>query len=251
MTRHRLSVDDFMSFVRERESIRLKRERGDPRPWTDDVALRRYRFTNIDREHDTGTRALRALLTRSGRMTRDQVVFTCCWYRLFNKAEHAHAFDKAPKLGELARYVRGRLARREALFTRAHRCVPTRPGLANCGETVLWMIDSLDYSHLARARSQRAFFESLNSNWGWGTFFSYQVTLDVLPDAPDDTRWSVTMHGSARGLELLGLVPSVENMRPLLQPPMTKLSHVEHALCEWSKYVLGTYKSRPFDKIYY
>jgi hypothetical protein len=46
-------------WMRERESIRIKKERGDPPPWTDDRILRGYRFTNARREDDAVTRRFR------------------------------------------------------------------------------------------------------------------------------------------------------------------------------------------------
>lgn len=45
-----------MNFIRERENIRLRRERGKPRPWTQDPILNTYRFCNVQREHDAVTR---------------------------------------------------------------------------------------------------------------------------------------------------------------------------------------------------
>lgn len=42
----------FVYFVMERESIRLKREKGEPPPWTKDPILAKYRFTNVRRMDD-------------------------------------------------------------------------------------------------------------------------------------------------------------------------------------------------------
>ena len=57
-----LTLDDpvkaFFNFCKERESIRLKREKGEPSPWTTDTVLQRGRFLNIFREDDRGTIAL-------------------------------------------------------------------------------------------------------------------------------------------------------------------------------------------------
>ena len=48
-------IEDFIWFVEERESIRLKKEAGLPPPWTDDYILSNCRLCNIDRIHDRGT----------------------------------------------------------------------------------------------------------------------------------------------------------------------------------------------------
>lgn len=43
---------DFLSFAEERYSIYLKKESGQPRPWTSDPTLHQYKFTNLFREDD-------------------------------------------------------------------------------------------------------------------------------------------------------------------------------------------------------
>lgn len=43
----------FVYWIKERESIRLKKERGEPKPWTDDPIFQTYKFTNVEREKDT------------------------------------------------------------------------------------------------------------------------------------------------------------------------------------------------------
>lgn len=57
-----LDLDDpvggFFAFCREREAIRLRRERGQPPPWTQDLILQRGRFLNVFREDDRTTRAI-------------------------------------------------------------------------------------------------------------------------------------------------------------------------------------------------
>ena len=51
-------VAAFFNFCKERESIRLKRENGEPAPWTKDEVLQKGRFLNIFREDDRVTKAL-------------------------------------------------------------------------------------------------------------------------------------------------------------------------------------------------
>lgn len=45
-------VERFFYFVQERESIRLRKEAGEPKPWTDDVIMSNYRFCNVRRMDD-------------------------------------------------------------------------------------------------------------------------------------------------------------------------------------------------------
>ena len=51
-------VQAFFDFCREREAIRLRRERGAPPPWSEDPIFQQGRFLNIFREDDRGSRAL-------------------------------------------------------------------------------------------------------------------------------------------------------------------------------------------------
>ena len=53
------SLKDFWYWVNERHSIYLRKAAGDPRPWTKDPILQRYKFTNVFRELDMGTKWLR------------------------------------------------------------------------------------------------------------------------------------------------------------------------------------------------
>lgn len=45
----------FVHFARARHDIYLRREAGEPSPWTDDPVLHRFRFTNVYRELDATT----------------------------------------------------------------------------------------------------------------------------------------------------------------------------------------------------
>ena len=51
-------VSAFFSFCKERENIRLNREKGRPAPWSDDPIFQRGRFLNVFREDDRGSKAI-------------------------------------------------------------------------------------------------------------------------------------------------------------------------------------------------
>jgi len=88
------TIDGFYSFMRERETIRLHRFRGDPWPWTDDFWLRSLRLANIKRDHDrTGLLIKRLLEMQESRwmaaktidakrdLARSYVLTTALWRR--------------------------------------------------------------------------------------------------------------------------------------------------------------------------
>jgi hypothetical protein len=43
----------FVYWIKERESIRVKKEHGYPKPWSDDPIFQTYKFCNVEREKDT------------------------------------------------------------------------------------------------------------------------------------------------------------------------------------------------------
>jgi len=59
-----LTLDDpvaaFFAFCREREQVRIRRERGAPAPWSEDPVFQKGRFLNVFREDDRGSKALLA-----------------------------------------------------------------------------------------------------------------------------------------------------------------------------------------------
>jgi len=58
-----LTIEDpvraLFDFCREREAIRLRREAGQPGPWSTDPIFQQGRFLNVFREDDRGSRAIR------------------------------------------------------------------------------------------------------------------------------------------------------------------------------------------------
>lgn len=54
-----MRTDDFVKFIVARHSIFLARARLQPKPWTEDPILQRYRFCNVYRELDTVTQWIR------------------------------------------------------------------------------------------------------------------------------------------------------------------------------------------------
>lgn len=55
-------VEDFWKFINERHAIYLKRKAKQPKPWSDDPIFQEWKFTNVFRELDRGTIALRQML---------------------------------------------------------------------------------------------------------------------------------------------------------------------------------------------
>ncbi len=76
----------LLYFIQERESVRIKKERGDKKPWTEDPAIRSFRFTNVRRMDD---KVSQWLLTRWYQPNFDHknILTACALARLVNKID--------------------------------------------------------------------------------------------------------------------------------------------------------------------
>ncbi len=59
MTPHLRNFEFFMHWIIERENIRLRKEAGHPKPWSEDWVFQQTYFCNVHREHDKVTRWIR------------------------------------------------------------------------------------------------------------------------------------------------------------------------------------------------
>jgi len=92
-----MRTKELVKFIKERESIRLKKEAGKPRPWTKDPILGNYRFCNVHREDDRVTRELKALAP-----TEDaNLWFWWVMARLFNKPRTMALLSNMRYMGKL------------------------------------------------------------------------------------------------------------------------------------------------------
>lgn len=55
-------IQEFYKFMRERESIRIRRARGQEFPWSSDPVLQKLRVTNVKRENDRTTVLVKSLI---------------------------------------------------------------------------------------------------------------------------------------------------------------------------------------------
>lgn len=62
------ALDLFIYFINERESVRIKKEAGTPKPWTTDGRIGDWRYCNINRNDDTETKWIHANLIKGGEM---------------------------------------------------------------------------------------------------------------------------------------------------------------------------------------
>lgn len=269
-----MRVNELVRFIVERERIRVKKEAGKPRPWTEDPILSHYRFCNVHREDDRVTRWLREhwypYLVGNGR-TQDpnpDIWFTAVVARLLNNPEALEAVRETivPWKPEKFRQI---LHRRKAFglknFNAAY-IVSTNGVQMDKVDYLVSMVLGLLWADRKQMRpkdgdSLDVYHKMLMTYDGLGSFMAAQVVADLkymfpLNQATDWLTFAASGPGSRRGLNrvmdravdmpwkevtwhstLLTLQERV-NLKLLkgLFPYPLHAQDIQNCLCEFDKY---------------
>jgi hypothetical protein len=93
MTLQPEKLDEFFALARERQAIYLRRQAGQPWPWTEDPLFLRYKFTNLFRENDRTTRWFRENV-RDPLRDKPEVLLATVLFRWFNRTTTGEAIFK-------------------------------------------------------------------------------------------------------------------------------------------------------------
>jgi len=240
-------------WTREREAIRVRKEGGDPFPWTDDPILATYRFCCVRREDDRVTRWVRKNLRE--RFTGHSALWwMLCASRVVNWPDSLAELIATPgawpshddftpqRMGEV---LQARADRGEKVWTGAY--VITAP--SEKGAKKAQFVADVT---LGKIWASRASFE--------GVFARH--TPPLLAGAVDIDTWAAAGPGTIRGLNRLHGRPTdfalpqsraMEEIRTIFALTEEKtgvaidLSDVPNMLCETDKYLrvmLGEGKPR-------
>ncbi len=207
-------LNSFFKYVEERERIRLRKEAGEPRPWTKDPHLHAYKFTNVRRVHDRTTRELLTIYERHAPKSPDHVVlYNCGAYRLFGTSEMAQALGWMRKHegDRTAQLARARLDAGLKVFTGAYiisnngKAAPKEDvvvgflgGLWSRAERITGVLN--DTGSWERACAQLRQVEG----FGGSGFMAKEVLQDYLLCRPNVARdaltWTPVGPGARRGL---------------------------------------------------
>lgn len=258
-------VDRFYAYINERENIRLRRLNEDPWPWTEDVALQTYRFTNVRREDDRTTLELSHIYRENRNAPHEQALLNATIYRCVGTSEFARAlgWQKSYEPNDIINLVRERRDEGLPTFTGAY--IVTNQGLRYPKE---WVVARVHVQGIwekrkeliAEARNHKSYerFHGLMSQingFGGTGFMAKEVCLDLmltplLEDATDRDTWSPTGPGAMRGLNWIhGRAPqkpikqgqALDEMRELLElaPQHTilplRVTDIQWNLCEFGK----------------
>ena len=260
---------DLLYYMLERESVRKKKEKGKPRPWTDDMALNEFRFTNVRRDYDHTTRRLKEELYDPNLDAPDeQVLLNCAIARYFGTAEFAIALGWQKKLNtkRLVKVATQRINASEPVFTGAYTI--TNGGIAAPKQNVvserymagLWANRK---PIITTARATRCWKDTVGvmkkvEGFGGTGFMAKEITLDmmffpILAKPVDEKTWTPIGPGARKGLNFLYVrdhaVPEsrmLDEMRWLLDwlrgqlpknfPRPRSLHDIQWNLCEYQKW---------------
>jgi hypothetical protein len=265
----------FVHYLRERENIRLKKESGQPGPWTEDPILSKYKFTNVMRANDWTTRWVKKHWYDPNRDKPLEVqAMACGIFRYFGSAEFAEAlgYPEEWEPEKILRTADVRLACGQKVFTGAY--IITNQGMSAPKQDVVvthfltpmrMNIDKI-VSIARETKSFQSVCAFLQTLPGMGAFMSKEIALDftltpVLEDATDKLTWSPAGPGAIRGLNRLHDRPLQRGMaqnaalaemqellarvaqEPSLQQDFPRIgvefgvTDIQFSLCELDKYV--------------
>lgn len=267
------------AWIKEREQVRMRKDRGDPQPWTDDPILSTYRFCNVRREDDRGTIWIRENI-RKPFADHPCLWLMLCIARQINWpdtlaeliAAKAWPLDSTFAPAQITAILNARKARGDKVYTGAYMIsAPATKGAdkqAYIAETVigaLWR--RRNFFHLWKNATLQSTHRRITESNGWGNFMAYQAVVDMrftslLRDASDARTWAAAGPGTLRGLNRLhgrrvdfGLTQeqALSEMRAIYRIVEAEtgvamdFSDVPNVLCETDKYLrvkLGEGKPR-------
>lgn len=211
------NLELFNWYLHERESIRLKKERGEPPPWTEDPILGGYKFTNILRINDRTTQWVLNNWYRPNRGAEPKIqALNCAIFRYFGTMEFAEAigYQKEFDPYHLINTANNMMAAKKKVFTGAY--IITNGGIRAPKQEVVvynyltpfWQnVDHVIYA-AEKTNSWESVCKAMIKLPGFGAFMGKEVALDMLlnpflENCHDRLSWSPVGPGAIRGLNRL------------------------------------------------
>lgn len=258
-----MRIDDafnFLEFVESRHEVFLRRQAGEPQPWTANPVVASRKFTNVFRVLDYGSQFVLTDLIEEGLHPRDQLM-RLFLYRHTGRVEVWQYLEmmlgRYPNIGDLEDVRELFKQYRGDAHVRTRTVDPKSPGRKTQTDfkrsvfTSAYLVfpqsqvkgtDKLDsiidltkrlflhgttWQEFANATDQRGRFEALRKNRGVADFMSMQILTDwgyTTEFREDD--FVVAGPGARKGAAALGLKAeeaiewAVKSIRDLENPPM-------------------------------
>lgn len=264
-----MTIETLLHWIKERESIRRKKEAGEPRPWTTDTILDTYRFCNVRRMDDRVSRWLTDNWYRPF-AGHPNLWFACAVARQINWPDTlaeltSVVFDDQVSGGAIYEVLADRTQRKEKVYTGAYVLSGTLGG-TKIEQTALKILGPLlrdppPLRPTSLQETHRGFLERP----GFASFMAGQVVADMhsagVLDPADALTWAPIGPGSTRGLNRLadkrvesrwpwaGRVENpIERMREVAAIVKAELPEIwedrglvlmdiQNCLCEYDKYM--------------
>lgn len=185
--------ETYWRFAAARQDIFFARVADQPPPWTDDVILREYKFTNAYRASDRVSQFLIKNVIYSGIQTPEEVFFRTILFKLFNRIETWGLL--VSKMGTIscsdfsvAKYSRvldDAMTRGDSIYSGAY-IMPSGNGTQGVQRKHVMHLKLLERMlqdelplRLQECRSMRASFDLLKSYATIGDFLAYQYLIDL------------------------------------------------------------------------
>jgi hypothetical protein len=210
--------DDYWEFAQERQTILYKKMLRIPGPWTDDIIIKNYKFTNSYRATDRVSQYLiRSVIYAEKEFSPEDTLFRILLFKMFNKIETWEYLEQS--LGEIS-YKTYSYLLYDRLLTRLMSnkiCIYSGAYILPSGKSAFgskvkhrnnlqlleMMMSSKLSKHIAEAESLKELFEILLSYPTLGRFLAFQYAIDInysdLTDF-DEMSFVVAGPGAERGI---------------------------------------------------
>lgn len=225
----------FLYWVKERESIRKKKEAGLPRPWTKDEVLDMYRFCNVRRRDDRVSRWIVTNIIDPADNVDNTLWLQLAFARYINWPDAITSLmdaglwpsaDQPPAWESIGKYLDARVAHGEQSWTGAYmiraESNPSAPWFSwGKGRYVAEVVVKGLYNAAPESHFHGTLEEAhaaIAGNYGWGSFMAGQLVADLayceqyLAAAPDLYTWAPVGPGSRRGLNRLLKKPLTQSI---------------------------------------
>jgi len=266
-------LSSFWYWIRERETIRRKKEERFPSPWTKDPILRDNHFCNVRREDDRGTKEIREVVLSHDWLLLDDLPWVYTLARMLNKASSLDlALDYYQNHhGQWMAPLKNRMEMGATVFHTAY-VVSTNGRRMNKLEFIAEVVKGVQRLGLDPDKDSTCLqvYHKLMSVSGIGSFLAGQIIADLkndhfLVDALDWFSWSSLGPGSKKGLDYIFgpgtthknyqlRMTTLVNLMPVdIMEMGIHMQDLQNCLCEFSKYMAlltGTRRrSRPYHPL--
>lgn len=256
-------IDRMVYWIREREAIRVKRERGIPRPWTDDPILLNYRFCNVRRMDD---RVSKWLVSNFYIKRHPLIVVNTALARFLNLETtleyigFQHRWNTGNIIKKLRKYRGPKSDPKRTVFNSAY-VVRGNDGDDKIESVVRYYCEPLTKNKLKIRDTMEETILSLKEYHGFGLFMAGQVVADLRWTTlkgdrfTDRMTWAPKGPGSERGInrikerdvgtrisqeqfteELNELISDLSPRLPLIIKSRIEAHDYQNCLCEFDKF---------------